>query len=72
MTIKILRRAKPQWEGVCGHSVSASTMSNIVKRLDGQLAAFARRRLEETYPYLILDALYGRYVRTALSGPVRC
>jgi len=45
---------------LCGHSFSASAISEINKRLDGELAAFARRRLEEPYPYLILDARYER------------
>ncbi len=45
-------------EELCGHSFSASTISNIVKRLDGDLKAFARRRLAEPFPYLILDARY--------------
>ena len=45
---------------MCGHSFSASAISEINKRLDGELAAFARRRLEEPYPYLILDARYER------------
>ena len=45
------------------HTISApiphaSTISNIVKRLDEQLLAFARRRLEEPFAYLIVDARY--------------
>ena len=39
-------------------SFSVSAISAIVKKLDEQLAAFAQRRLEEPYPYLILDARY--------------
>ena len=31
----------------CGYRFSASMISNIVKRLDGQLLAFARQRLDE-------------------------
>jgi transposase-like protein len=43
-------------EELCGHRFSASSISAINKRLDASLAEFARRRLEEPYPYLILDA----------------
>ena len=54
------RNVKRITEELCGHSFQASTISNIVKRLDGQLAAFSERRLEEPFPYLILDARYER------------
>ena len=54
------RKVKRITEELCGHSFSASTISTIVKRLDGQLAAFCDRRLEEPFPYLILDARYER------------
>jgi putative transposase len=47
-------------EELCGHSFSASAISGLVKTLDGALKAFAERRLEEAYPYLILDARYER------------
>ena len=52
------RKVKKITEELCGHCFSASTISNIVKRLDGQLLAFARRRLDEPFPYLIVDARY--------------
>lgn len=45
---------------MCGHSFSASAISAINKRLDESLRQFARRRLDEPYPYLILDARYER------------
>ena len=45
-------------EALCGHSFSASSISAINKSLDEGLQAFAERRLEERYPYLILDARY--------------
>ena len=61
------RKVKRITEELCGHSFSASTISNIVKRLGGQLAAFSERRLEETFPYLILDA---RYERVRDSGVI--
>jgi mutator family transposase len=39
-----------------------------VRRLDAEPDKFARRRLEEPYPYLILDA---RYVKMRETVPVR-
>jgi putative transposase len=50
------RKVKAITEELCGHRFSASSISAINKRLDASLAEFARRRLEEPYPYLILDA----------------
>ena len=62
------RKVRQVTEELCGHSFSASTISNLVRRLDGQLAAFARRRLEEPYPYLILDARYERVREDGVIG----
>ena len=39
---------------------SASSVSEMNKTLDAALTAFATRRLDEPYPYLILDARYER------------
>ena len=39
---------------------SRSAVSEANKSLDAALTAFARRRLSEAYPYLILDARYER------------
>lgn len=52
------RKVKAITEELCGHAFSASAISEINKKLDGELAAFAGRRLEEAYPYLIVDARY--------------
>jgi putative transposase len=52
------RKVKAITEELVGHSFSASSISAIVKKLDGELSCFARRRLEEPFPYLILDARY--------------
>jgi transposase-like protein len=52
------RKVKAITEELCGHSFSASTISQINKGLDESLARFASRPLEEDYPYLILDARY--------------
>lgn len=54
------RKVKAVSEVLCGHSFSASSISQINKNLDASLKAFAERRLGEAYPYLILDARYER------------
>jgi putative transposase len=54
------RKVKAITEELCGHSFSASAISDATARLDGALTAFAERRLSEAYPYLILDARYER------------
>jgi putative transposase len=44
-------------ETLCGVSVSASAVSAVVKKLDGEVAAWRTRDLGgEAYPYLVLDA----------------
>jgi transposase-like protein len=62
------RKVKAITEELCGHSFSASSISVINKRLDESLNQFASRRLEEAYPYVILDA---RYERVRESGVIR-
>ena len=62
------RKVKAVTEELCGHSFSASTISRINKKLDEELEKFARRRLEEEYPYLILDA---RYEKVREEGVIR-
>ena len=47
-------------EELCGHEFSASSISEITRRLDGQLKQFSQRPLELEYPYVILDARYER------------
>jgi len=54
------RRVKAITEELCGHEFSASAVSAINKQLDEELTRFMTRRLEEEYPYLILDARYER------------
>jgi putative transposase len=46
----------------------ASTISKINQGLDEELAKFAARRLEEEYPYLVLDA---RYEKVREDGLIR-
>ncbi len=62
------RKVKAITEELCGHAFSASTISAVNKTLDAELAAFAERRLEEAYPYLILDA---RYEKVREGGVIR-
>jgi putative transposase len=62
------RKVKTITEELCGHQFSASSISRIVQQLDEELDPFARRRLEEPYPYLILDA---RYEKVREDGAVR-
>ena len=52
------RKVKKITEELCGYKFSASTVSNINKKLDKQLGAFANRELKDKYPYLILDTNY--------------
>ena len=51
------RRVSRLAEGLCGHEFSPATISAMVSKLDASLKAFAERRLEEAYPYVLLDAV---------------
>lgn len=62
------RKVKAITEELCGHGFSASTISAINRGLDETLARFASRRLDEAYPYLILDA---RYEKVREDGVIR-
>jgi len=62
------RKVKAITEELCGHEFSASTISAINKTLDESLEQFAKRPLEEIYPYLILDA---RYEKVREDGVIR-
>jgi putative transposase len=62
------RKVKAITEELCGHEFSSATISRIVGQLDTELEKFARRRLEEPYPYLVLDA---RYEKVREDGAVR-
>lgn len=55
-------------EELCGHEVSASTISALNRKLDSQLQLFANRPLDQEYPYLILDA---RYEKVREDGVIR-
>ena len=53
---------------VRSHEFSPATISAMVSKLDASLKAFAERRLEEAYPYVLLDA---RYEKVREEGSVR-
>jgi putative transposase len=62
------RKVRAVTEELCGHAFSASAVSGVTKTLDEELHRFMSRRLEEEYPYLILDA---RYERVREDGVIR-
>ena len=62
------RKVKRITEELCGHEVSAGTISNLNRKLDGELERFARRALEQDYPYLVVDA---RYEKVREDGLIR-
>ncbi len=62
------RKVKAVTEKLCGHSFSASAISSMSKTLDESLEKFAKRRLEEPYSYLVLDA---RYEKVREDGVIR-
>jgi len=62
------RKVKAITEELCGHEFSASTISRMNQGLDKELEKFASRRLEDAYPYLILDA---RYEKVREQGVIR-
>jgi transposase-like protein len=51
-------------ESLTGHCVSASTVSAVTARMEGEVRAFHSRRIEDHYVYLILDGVRVRF-RTA-------
>ena len=62
------RKVKAITEELCGHAFSASAISAVNKTLDESLERFAKRSLEEAYPYLVLDA---RYEKVRQDGVIR-
>jgi len=62
------RKIKTITEELCGHEFSASAISEMHVKLDGELERFARRALEVEFPYLILDA---RYEQVREEGVIR-
>ena len=63
------RKVKAVTEVLCGHSFSASAISAVNKSLDEALRRFAERRLNEPFPYLILDARYEKVREAGIIVP---
>lgn len=52
------RKVKKITEELCGVEISRSQVSELAKGLDEQVESWRSRRIEESYPYLIVDALF--------------
>ena len=52
------RKVKKITEALCGLEISKSQVSELTKRLDGEIEAWRNRPLEKEYIYLIVDARY--------------
>jgi len=50
-------------EELCGYGVSKSQVSELAKDLDKNLSQWRNRKLNRSYPYLVVDARY-EYIRT--------
>ena len=61
------RKVKEITEELCGTSFSKSLVSSLASSLDSELEAWRKRRLEEAYPYLFVDA---RYEKVRVDGRV--
>lgn len=62
------RKVKKVTEELCGHGFSASSISRVTRKLDEQLEAFATRKLDCEFPYLILDARYEKVRENGVIG----
>ena len=62
------RKVKAITEELCGYEFSADASSQINQKLDAELQQWAARKLDEDYPYLILDA---RYEKVREDGVIR-
>lgn len=61
------RKVKAIAQELFDEQISASTVSRLCKSLDESLETFANSKIDEQYPYLILDA---RYEKIRESGTV--
>jgi transposase-like protein len=52
------RKVKDIVEVLCGTSVSKSLVSNLSKELDKNISKWRSRTLDQSYPYLVVDARY--------------
>ena len=60
------RKSIRQFKSLFGDSLSAQTVSNLVKELDREVRQFHSRRLEGSYRYLFLDGMW-----ISLRGPLK-
>ena len=51
------RKVKKITDELCGRRFSRQTVSRLAQKLDGQVQAWAERKLERSYPFLIVDAM---------------
>ena len=51
------RRVKDITTELCGREFSKSTVSRLAEELDEQVQAWAKRRLDQEYPFILLDAM---------------
>jgi putative transposase len=52
------RKVSEITEALCGASFSKSTVSRLAMGLDARVNAFISRRLDDAYPFVIVDALF--------------
>ena len=52
------RKVSEITEALCGTSFSKSTVSRLTMGLDARVNAFTSRRLDDAYPFVIVDALF--------------
>lgn len=52
------RKVSEITEALCGTSFSKSTVSRLTVGLDARVNAFISRRLDDAYPFIIVDALF--------------
>jgi len=51
------RKVKKITDELCGRRFSRQTVSRLAQKLDEQVEAWAERKLERSYPFLIVDAM---------------
>lgn len=66
------RKVKKLTEQLCGTTVSKSFVSQVCQALDADIEAWRTRRLDQAYPYLMVDARYEhiRHHRRVVSQAV--
>lgn len=52
------RKVSKVMETLCGKSFSKSTVSEVFKKLDDEVNKFKNRKLDKSYPFVMVDATY--------------